>query len=358
MNEHMTKKEINGYIIKSYLKDRSAQALIYLFVVAIFFAVASLYAYEQVIRNMLYAVGITLFFGGVMAVIDFVKYREKSLTLFWTIQKEEKTGYLPYEKSLSGKLYQKILTDEEQEKRDLLTEYDEKVMNMADYYTMWAHQIKTSITAMRLLIQGSGADAGEKGRALIRQQLEELFKIEQYAQMALHFARLESISSDFLFKSCNICGIVKQAVKKYSILFLGSGLSFHMEEFDLWAVTDEKWLSLVVEQIFSNALKYTQAGGISIYGSDKEGKCKKGSVSYVTIEDTGIGIRQSDLPRIFERGFTGYNGRTETRSTGIGLYLCDQIVRKLSHTIRVKSVWGEGTKVILGFEQDTEVRKP
>lgn len=227
----------------------------------------------------------------------------------------------------------------------------EKKKDMADYYTMWTHQIKTPIAALRLLLQDD--DAGEGGQCSRRRQAEreELFKIEQYAEMALYFARLDNLSSDLLFRRCDVQEIVKQAVRKYSVLFLSSGLSFQMEEFEVWAVTDEKWLSFVVEQVFSNALKYTNQGGIAIYGADEEGNRQHGQASYLVIEDTGIGIRESDLPRIFERGFTGYNGRMERKSTGIGLYLCEQIMRRLSHTIRVISTPGRGTKVILGFVQ-------
>lgn len=125
-----------------------------------------------------------------------------------------------------------------------------------------------------------------------------------------------------------------------------------MEEFSCTVITDEKWLCFVAEQVLSNALKYTREGGISIYGADSKGERAKGKVSFVVIEDTGIGIRQEDLPRIFERGFTGYNGRMDKKSTGIGLYLCRQIMDRLSHTIRVESTQGRGTKVILGFEQE------
>ena len=126
----------------------------------------------------------------------------------------------------------------------------------------------------------------------------------------------------------------------------------HLEEFSLRAVTDEKWLLFVVGQVLSNAVKYTEKGGISIYGSDEEGNVRQGQVYYLAGDDTGIGIRESDLPRVFERGFTGANGRMEERSTGIGLYLCRQVMDRLSHTIRIKSQPGIGTKVILGFWQE------
>ena len=123
-----------------------------------------------------------------------------------------------------------------------------------------------------------------------------------------------------------------------------------MEEFSAQAVTDEKWLSFVFEQILSNALKYTHEGGIRIYGLDENGEKTQAAASFVVFEDSGIGIREEDLPRIFERGFTGHNGRLDKKSTGIGLYLCRQILDRLSHTIRVESRIGEGTRVIVGLK--------
>lgn len=333
----------------SYLRKKIKNVLWYLFVVVVFFVLAVIYEYGQAYRNMQYAVVITLFFGMLFAVGDYFIYRKRCLALFLALEKEEeRMHFLPEAGSVPEYLYQQMLEGQEQEKRKQHTAYDQKKKDMTDYYTMWTHQIKTPIAALRLLLQDRSADGGgESGK-----ELEELFKIEQYAEMALYYARLESISSDLLFKFCDIRGVVVKAVRKYSVLFLHSGLNFRLEEFELRAVTDEKWLSFVVEQILSNALKYTSSGGIAIYGSDQEGNPKEGRVLYLTIADTGIGIQESDLPRIFERGFTGYNGRSEQKSTGIGLYLCRQILEGLSHTICVRSALGEGTKVILGFEQE------
>ncbi|MBD5489541.1 MAG: HAMP domain-containing histidine kinase [Lachnospiraceae bacterium] len=349
----MSKKEMNRQIRRSYLRDRYIILCLYVLIIAVFFGVAALYDYVQVLRNMLYAVELTLFFGVLAALIDYRNYRARCCSLFLAVQKEEeRTRDLPEAKNLPEVLYRQLLMEEEQEKRKLLTRYDEKQKDMADYYTMWTHQIKTPIAAMLLLLQGSEEMESGQEEADRQREREELFKIEQYAQMALYFARLDSASSDFLFKEYDVQEIVKQAVRKYSVLFLRSGLSFRMEEFELRAVTDEKWLCFVVEQVFSNALKYTQQGGIAIYGADAQGNPEEGKVSYLVIEDTGIGIRESDLPRIFERGFTGYNGRLDKKATGLGLYLCNQIISRMSHTIRVKSEPGVGTKVILGFVQE------
>ena len=207
------------------------------------------------------------------------------------------------------------------------------------------HQIKTPIAALRLLLQ-------DEEHPWPKQAREELFKIEQYAQMALSYARLDSLSGDLLLTDCDICQVARQAVRQYSVLFIGSGLSFTMERCSCHAITDEKWLSFVIGQVLSNALKYTSHGQIQIYGANRRKERTEGAASYLVIEDTGIGISESDLPRIFERGFTGYNGRLCKKSTGIGLYLCRQILDRLGHTIEVQSVMGQGTKVFLGFGQE------
>lgn len=361
-------------IWKNYLKDRYPLLLGFVFLAFIFFAVAGLYGYDGSVIKMFYAVILSFFAGSVICFFDYLRYRGKCLKLQEALMKDEESDYcLPSPKGLIEGLYYDIVCQMGREKRELITELDEKRADMMDYYTMWIHQIKIPIAALKLLQQrmeeeeraenqdGESdleAEAWERGRKRNAKQFqEELFKIEQYAEMALHYARLDSMSSDMLFKKYDIDVIIKRALKKYAVLFIGSRLSFSIEEFSCKAVTDEKWLGFVAEQILANALKYTNEGGIRIYGSDKNGHLCTGEVRYVVIEDTGIGIRESDLPRIFERGFTGYNGRMEKKSTGIGLYLCCQIMDKLSHSIRVESVEGEGTKVILGFMETEEIQK-
>ncbi|NBH25747.1 sensor histidine kinase [Lachnospiraceae bacterium] len=340
---------MNKLIIKAYLKEHTRYAFAYGLGILILFSLAGLYEYDRSVRNMSYGLIIIAFFAVVYGIYDFIRYKKKCLELMDTaLAVGERDYHLPDAGCLPEHIYQKMVHEEARERRRVVSEYDEKRGDMADYYTMWIHQIKTPIAAMRLLLEdradGTGLLAGQ-------QAAEELFKIEQYAEMALCYARLDSLSSDLLFKKYNVYGILKQAVKKYAVLFIGSGFSFSMEEFAVQAVTDEKWLAFVLEQILSNAIKYTKKGGISIYGADCAGDRQEGEVSYLVIEDSGIGIRKEDLPRIFERGFTGCNGRLEKRSTGIGLYLSRQILDRLSHTIRVESEVGKGTKVILGFVQ-------
>jgi signal transduction histidine kinase len=171
----------------------------------------------------------------------------------------------------------------------------------------------------------------------------ELFKIEQYVDMVLQYLRIDSASTDYVLKKYSLDSIVRQAVRKYAKLFINKKICLDFSELNCEVLTDEKWLVFVVEQILSNSLKYTESGKISIYMDKEKNKT-------LVIEDTGIGIAEEDLPRVFEKGFTGYNGRTDKKSTGIGLYLCKRILTKLSHTISIESGIGHGTKVKIGLD--------
>lgn len=214
--------------------------------------------------------------------------------------------------------------------------WEEKNADQNDYYVMWTHQIKTPISAMRLLLEGEEQES--RDLYLMR---GELFKIEQYAEMALAYQRLESLSSDLVLQEHDLYTLLKQTVKKFSLLFINKGLSLNLDQPQITVVTDEKWFAFCIEQFLSNSIKYTSQGKISILTETRgEGTC-------LLIEDTGIGIRPEDLPRIFERGFTGYNGRLDKRSTGIGLYLCRRVLDQLGISVKVDSKVNEGTQITL-----------
>lgn len=159
--------------------------------------------------------------------------------------------------------------------------------------------------------------------------------------MVLSYLRLDGGSNDFVLREYNLEPIVRQAVRKYAPLFIRKKISLELGSLPCRVLTDEKWLCFVIEQLLSNALKYTSKGKISIYMADE---------TTLVIEDTGIGIAPEDLPRICEKGYTGYNGRTDKKATGIGLYLCKRILTKLSHTLTIRSEVGKGTTVLLGLD--------
>ena len=205
-----------------------------------------------------------------------------------------------------------------------------------EYYTMWVHQIKTPIAALKLLLE---EEKGGEGRRA--EELAELFRIEQYVEMALSYTRLESESSDFVFRRVELDDVIREAVRKYAKQFIRKKISLCYEPIGQRVLTDEKWLNFVLGQLLSNALKYTQKGSISIF---MEKDC-------LVLRDTGIGIRAEDLPRVCEMGYTGYNGHADSRSTGIGLYLCSRILKKLGHGFSITSQEGNGTCVMIRFEE-------
>lgn len=336
----------------AYLRERFVPVFLYIAEALVFMMIAALYGYEGVLANMTYALGLAAFLGACYLVWDYMKYRGKYRELQQLLPAEERAHDLPETSSAIEQVYQNIITAQEAEKRALITQLDEKQQNMADYYSMWTHQIKVPLAAMDLLLQNA-----DENVQTAKQLREEIFKTGQYVDMALHYARMESISADLSFTKLDVGELVKGALKKYWLLFSGAGVNLHFEECHAQVITDGKWFSFVIEQVLSNALKYTKKGSISIYGVDEEGRRVTEGCSYLVIEDTGIGIEASDLPRIFERGFTGYNGRLGNKSTGIGLYLCRQIMDRLGLSIRVESKQNEGTKVFLGIVQEEILTK-
>lgn len=218
-----------------------------------------------------------------------------------------------------------------QKKSDAENRYNDLV----DYYTLWVHQIKTPIAASKLLVS-------EVADRQLKQQLEqEIFKIDSYTNLVLQYLRLESFHDDLVLKKENLEDLVKEVIRKYAIFFIQKGLSVNLHDLDRSIVTDKKWLLVVIEQILSNSLKYTNEGGIEIYMDGQE----------LCIKDTGIGIKNSDQLRVFERGFSGYNGRMTQQSSGLGLYLTQKISQELGHQIRIESELGQGTTVRIMFSE-------
>jgi signal transduction histidine kinase len=203
--------------------------------------------------------------------------------------------------------------------------------NMIDYYKVWAHQIKTPIAAMRLSLQSEDTEAARKLTA-------DLNRIEDYVEMVLTFLRLDSDSTDYIIREYDLDDMIRTAVRKFSREFILKKLTLDYEPVNYTVLTDEKWLAFVIEQVISNAVKYTAEGSVRIYMDEPGILC---------IRDTGIGISPEDLPRIFENGFTGFNGREDKRASGIGLYLCKRIMDNLSHAITAESQPGRGTTIML-----------
>ena len=303
-------------------------------------AVGLFYLYDLPFEPLLYTFSILLVIGLCFAVPGFFLYRRKALKF---LELRENLFSLPEIPLLPASLPESALLGALGEQRDKLSEERElsqaRRQDMLEYYTLWVHQVKTPLSAIKLILQsGQGAD----DEAL----LQELFKVERYVEMVLGYLRMETMSADLRLETCSAHDIVAQAVKKFAPQFIYRKLTLNFPEFQNQILTDEKWLTFAVEQILSNALKYTKSGTISISMDERD---------VLTVADTGAGISPEDLPRIFERGFTGFNGRQDKTSSGLGLYLTKQILDKLNTPIEITSTPGKGTTVRLFLHRDKQL---
>lgn len=267
------------------------------------------------------------------AVVDFSLWRRKIMELEAVAgQAALALDKLPEPAGLKEQSYHALLLEMEGALRAAVSASDARAREAGDYYTMWVHQIKTPIAAMGLILQD---DETERGLAL----RPELFRVERYVELVLSYLRMGGGASDYVIRQVNVDSVLRQAVRKYAPLFIRGKVALDLEETGLKALSDEKWLQLVIEQALSNAVKYAPGGHVKVWSEGER----------LFIQDDGVGIAAEDLPRIFDRGFTGCNGRLDKRATGIGLYLCREICGRLGHTITVESEQGKGTRVTIGL---------
>ncbi len=316
-----------------YLKDKILYIILFISFVGIYHI--SFYLYELPQIAVIYPSALCALIGVIFLAAGFVRTARRHSALMKIMNfSSETAASLPPPDGVADSDYTEIinlLCDEMKQRENLA---DKKYNAMMDYYTMWAHQIKTPIASMSLRLQ-------QDDSALSRELNSDLLRIEQYADIVLAFLRLDSYSTDYLIKTYPIDSIIKQAVKKYASEFILRRLKLNYTPTDVTVVTDEKWLSFVIEQVLSNALKYTPSGEIAIYMEGKNTLC---------IRDSGIGIAPEDLPRIFDNGYTGMNGREDKKASGIGLYLCRRICTNLGHTITAESS-GDGTTIKIDMTQ-------
>ena len=318
-----------------YVKQRRRGILAGVLFCAVF--TISFVLYQLPVKAVLYPAALCFFLGILFTILDFQRVKQKHDLLAGMQELTDLiTETLPAVDGIEDEDYQALIRMFKREHRKVVSDSQRTYSEMVDYYTIWAHQIKTPIASMRLTLQNEDT-------ALSRQLTNDLFRIEQYVEMVLTFLRLNSESTDYVIREYELDGIIRQSVKKYAGEFISRRLSLVYEPFHMSVLTDEKWLSFVIEQVLSNALKYTPSGSISITMEPGNRLC---------IRDTGIGIAPEDLPRIFEHGYTGYNGRADKKASGIGLYLCKRICTRLGHGIEAESRIDEGTCIIIDLSRE------
>lgn len=281
---------------------------------------------------VLYAIIICAAITAAAAVGDLVRFKRKCRILD-ELQSEIllTLEHLPEADTDAENGYRQLIETLYLEKNALVVAADRRYSDAEEYFTLWAHQIKTPITAMSLALQECELPENDEFA-------EYLQRIEQYVEMALFYVHLDRDDNDLVIRQCPLDDIVKQAVRKFSRQFIRRKLTLVYEPLNIDVLTDEKLLLFVIEQLISNALKYTKKGSVTI-ALETPGE------PVLIIRDTGMGIAAEDLPRVFERGFTGQNGRADKRATGIGLYLCKCVCDKLGHKISARSGEMGGTDI-------------
>lgn len=325
-------------ILKSYLKKNIKVYILFVVFIAIFFIM--FYLYNLPLEALIYTGSFCFLAALVASFSDFVNYKESYKKLKF-LEKNILNDLEDLPKSLDIRIdyYHKIIEKLYEELEKLTQENRQKNTDMVDYYIMWVHQIKTPIAAMNFLLDNEEVD-----RKILQQ---ELFKIERYVEMVLTYIRLDSISSDYVITKINLDEVVKDSVKKYATIFINKKIKLNYVSHETMVISDKKWLSFAFEQILGNSVKYSSAGGeIKIKTCENK----------LVIEDNGMGIKEEDLPRIFEKGFTGFNGRYEKKSSGLGLYLCKKTLDKLGHHIEISSKVGEGTRIEITFPKEDTLR--
>lgn len=351
-------------VFAAYLKKRLAETVLFVCFAAVMTAVLALNAVPA--REIFYGISLLFFVAAVFLAADAWRWCAR-YRMLRKRREPAQPGYQELELGCAELLselvvsggdamesaYQDLLRGLLRAGRERRNEELKRRREMKEYYGMWVHQIKTPIAALRLLLQAKNSEGAAD------EELAELFCIEQYVGMALQYLRLDSESTDFVFERICLDDVIREAIHKYARQFVSRRIRLDFEAADAVVLSDEKWMEFVVEQILSNAIKYTPGGSISIRAERipaPDGE-EAGEEWRLVIADTGIGIRAEDLPRICEKGYTGYNGYADKSSTGIGLYLCSRILKKLGHVLSITSEEGRGTQVSILFQKNSNLTK-
>lgn len=324
--------------VKQYLWDHKYIILLEVLFAGIFAGI--FYLYHLPLAAVLYPTALCAMLGLLFAAVSVRKAyaQHRRMEEMQYVSEESLSELCAENQSIKDKDYQHLIRELCRGRQKMQDETMAARREMLQYFTLWVHQIKTPIASMRLQL-------GAEDSGMARQLRSELLRIEQYVEMVLTYLKMGAESTDYVFHEVCLDKIIRESIRKFRGDFIIKRLRLVYEPIEETVLSDEKWLSFVIEQVLSNALKYTKEGSVRIYMEKPATLC---------IADTGIGIAPEDIPRIFEKGFTGGNGREDKRASGIGLYLCREICRRLGHRITISSVVDEGTtvRINLGRTED------
>lgn len=242
---------------------------------------------------------------------------------------------------LDAKIVSYILKQNNKYQNDKIAEMQKQSRDYRDFLDTWVHEIKTPITSARLIIEN------EKNPTTLKIE-DELRKIDNFVELVLYYARSSDVEKDFKVENTTLKALVSTALKTYSKPIIQAGGRIHMEGMDIPVCADSKSCSFIIGQVISNAIKYRQEE----FRLEFRSQVQKNRIALL-IHDNGIGISRADLSRVFDKGFTGENGRRFPKSTGIGLYLCKKLCDRMNIAISISSEKGQGTTIALYFPTES-----
>ncbi len=329
---------------RGFLRDRLFLILFY-FLLLLFIS-SLVYFNNEVkinIQNIVYmnVVGFIMFV--IYLIFEYLKNKKYYEDLKYGIESQNHNiiNSLPRPLNNEQSLYEELLVKINTEFNLEIDKLHEVKKENIDFMNSWVHEIKTPISVCRLVIENSTYKSKEETLSSLENEIDY---IENYVEQALYYSRLDSFSKDYLINEININKLIINLVKKHAKEFIGKKIKIEMKNLEFTIDSDKKWLFFIIDQILSNSLKYTENNGlIKISG------ILMNSEKQLIIEDNGIGIKAEDINRVFDKGFTGYNGRENFKATGMGLYLSKSLATKLGHQITIESKPSEFTRVTVHF---------
>ena len=330
---------------KEYIKDKITTIIIGLITYSIILLI--LFAFKVNIEatiaiTIVYLVGIIT-----IVVVEYCKkkvfYDDFQKKLISLDQKYLIVEILNEPNFLEGKILTDALYEIDKSMIEKIKEYKMQVKDFKEYVELWIHEVKLPVASLTLMVHNQKGDQSKK-------LLSQLTRLDNYLEQILYYVRSENAEKDYLITKVNLSKVISNVALKNKDILLAKGIDFVVSDVDIEVLTDSKWLEFIINQIVDNSIKYSKEKNAYIKIVAKE----ESEVIGLIIYDNGKGISKCDLPRVFDKTFTGTNGRSESaKSTGMGLYLCRELCNKLGHKIQIISEEGKYTKVTILFDKNT-----
>jgi len=325
--------------LRSYLKNKLMFIIIHLAVVAFTTLLLTVLLVDR--YAIIFIAGLYIVANIVILTIEYVTkhgFYNKLMTQLDTLdQKYLLSSIMPEPNFLEGEILQEVLVTSNKAMNDQIAQYKISSEEYKEYIETWVHEVKTPIASSKLIIENNASP-------VTRSIGEEMSKIEDFVEQALFYSKSSSVEKDYIIKEVSLESVVKSIIRKNAKALIESKFTMELKQLSYNVYTDTKWIDFILGQIIANAIKYKRdPAKISFYAQENANSIT------LYIEDYGVGIDDKDIPKVFDKGFTGQNGRKHAQSTGIGLYLCRTLCDKLGLQLSLTSKGNEGVIVAIVF---------